>query len=243
MKAMILAGGLGTRLKPLTDRIPKALVEINGKPMLQRVIETLRSQGFDYIVVNVHHFASQIIEYLKRHDFGIKIEISDESEELLDTGGGLVKAFPLLFSKDDSPVLVHNVDILSNADLRELVLRDEDNPNLLVSDRSSSRKLLFNRYMDLVGWHDVRNGIFRPEDIQTPYNNEDLQEYAFSGIYTMTKSSMEEMRQLMGNGKFPVMEYFLNPRRHCLIKGDLKRELKILDIGKPETLSMAEKFL
>ncbi|MBQ3681272.1 MAG: NTP transferase domain-containing protein, partial [Paludibacteraceae bacterium] len=118
MKAMIFAAGLGTRLKPLTDDRPKAMVEVNGKPLIQHIIEKLTANGFDEIIVNVHHFAEQIIDFLRENNnFGIRIEISDERGMLLETGGGIKKAAH--FFDDGKPFLVHNVDIFSNADLRE----------------------------------------------------------------------------------------------------------------------------
>ncbi|MDY9917597.1 MAG: nucleotidyltransferase family protein [Proteiniphilum sp.] len=119
MKAMIFAAGMGTRLKPLTDTIPKALVPVGGKPLLQHAIGKLKAAGFDEIIINVHHFAEQIIDFVEaNHHFGIHIEFSDEREKLLDTGGGIKKASP--FFNDNKPFLVHNVDILSNIDLRKL---------------------------------------------------------------------------------------------------------------------------
>ena len=151
MRAMILAAGLGTRLKPWTLEHPKALVPVDGIPMLERVILKLKSQGFDEIVVNVHHFAGQITDFLDSKDFGIKISISDERGGLLDTGGGLVHARHLL---EGEPFLVHNVDILSNADLSALMHFHESEGNdvtLLTSDRKSSRKLLFDEDGSLKG--------------------------------------------------------------------------------------------
>ena len=118
-KAMLFAAGLGTRLKPLTDHCPKALVEIDGQPLLALTLERLIAEGFEQVVVNVHHFASMIKEYLASHSFDIDIQISDESDELLDTGGGLRKALSL-FHEDSDPILIHNVDILSDADLAAL---------------------------------------------------------------------------------------------------------------------------
>ena len=116
---MIFAAGLGTRLRPLTDTMPKALVRLEGQPLLWHVLQRLRQAGFQRIVVNVHHFAQQIIDYLAANDnFGLDLRISDESDALLDTGGGIRKALPLL--DEHSPVLIHNVDIMSNADLSAL---------------------------------------------------------------------------------------------------------------------------
>ena len=118
MKAMIYAAGLGTRLRPLTDDRPKALIEVGGKPMLQHVIENIKKAGITRAVVNVHHFAGKVIDFLDRNgNFGIDIAISDESDRLLDTGGGLLKARPLL--DGDEPILLHNADILTDLDLRD----------------------------------------------------------------------------------------------------------------------------
>ena len=149
---MIFAAGLGTRLKPLTDHMPKALVPVAGKPMLEHVILKLIASGFDEIVINVHHFAEQIIDFLKeKNNFGIKIWISDETEELLDTGGGIKKASSLL----NEPFLVHNADILSNVDLKTLYdfhIASENDATLLVSPRKTVRYLLFNQTNRLCGW-------------------------------------------------------------------------------------------
>lgn len=242
MKAMILAAGLGTRLKPITDRIPKALVEVEGVPMLQRVILSLKSQGFDYIIVNAHHFASQIKEFLKTNDFGVKIQISDESDELLDTGGGLVKAMPLIFKYDKEPVLIHNVDILSNAEYTNLIQDLKNRPaaaSLLVSERNSSRKLLFDRHMQLAGWHDLKNDSYRFSASQDIVANE----FAFSGIYAMSIQGIEEMKKILGTGKYSVMDYFLSKDRTLGIHGRIQTGLKLLDIGKPATLLQAQSLL
>ncbi|MFA5651349.1 MAG: sugar phosphate nucleotidyltransferase, partial [Proteiniphilum sp.] len=124
MKAMIFAAGLGTRLKPLTNTMPKALVPVGGKPLLQHAIEKLKAAGFDEIIINLHHFPDQIIHFIEaNHRFGVRIEFSDEREQLLDTGGAIKKAS--WFFNDDRPFLIHNVDILSTIDLRELVTHHE----------------------------------------------------------------------------------------------------------------------
>src|SRR5574344_733937 len=145
MKAMIFAAGLGTRLRPLTNTMPKALVPVAGKPMLEHVITKLKSSGFDDITINIHHLGQQIIDFLKAHDnFGVTIHISDEREKLLDTGGGIKKARAFL-GNDEAPFLVHNVDILSNIDLKDFYqhhLTNECTATTLVSRRQSSRYLL-----------------------------------------------------------------------------------------------------
>ena len=150
MKAMVFAAGLGTRLRPLTDTMPKALVPIAGKPLLYHVMNKLRTAGYDEFIVNVHHFPEQIKEYLAGTDFNYKI--SDESRELLETGGGILHAEDLILPSEE-PFLVHNVDIVSNLDiawLREKT-RPEALATLVVSDRPTRRYLLFDEDMRLVG--------------------------------------------------------------------------------------------
>ena len=240
---MILAAGLGTRLKPITDHKPKALVEIGGMPMLERVILLMKRQGVDYIVINVHHFYEQILEFLSKRDYGIEIKISEEIDELLDTGGGIVKAKKLLFKKDDNPVLIHNVDILSNAELTNVMSAFEKETTLLINDRDSSRKLIFDKYMNLKGWHDLKNEKKRClSKIDKIDESLGLKEFAFSGIYKMTRASIEEMEDLMGKGKFSVMDYFLHLKRKENIIGLKEDHLEIIDIGKPATLQQASQL-
>ena len=239
---MILAAGLGTRLKPLTDHKPKALVEIEGEPVLEILIKNLRKQGFDNIIINVHHFADSVIKFINSKDFGVKIVISDESDELLDTGGGLVKALPLLFEKDDEPVLVHNVDILGNAQLKQLIDSHKKNnafSTLLISERESGRKLIFSQDFELKGWHNLATGEYRPE--KPSISN--IKEYAFNGIYVMNKEAISEMNTLCGKGKFSVMEYFLHPLRKGKTIGVVQKDLELIDIGKPATLAQAPELL
>ena len=153
--AMILAAGLGTRLKALTQDKPKALVELNGKPLLQHCIENLIANGFHHIVINVHHFGEQIIDFVESHHFDAEIEISDERDLLMDTGGGIVKATPLF--KDSKAVLVHNVDIISDVDLGEMsqeFLASGDDAWLLTQDRETNRKLVFGDDDQLIGWRN-----------------------------------------------------------------------------------------
>lgn len=237
MKAMILAAGLGSRLKPLTNNIPKALVEVGGVPMLEKVILSLKHKGFKRFVVNVHHFSNQIIDFLSTRDYGVEIQISDETEELLDTGGGIAKAYDLLFSKDSRPVLIHNVDIISNADLKGLISQSSLGSSLLTSDRESSRKLLFDLENNLSGWHNLKENIYRWVN-----NKEFDKELAFSGIYMMGKSAVEEMRSLHGIKKYSVMDYFLNQNRKLEVKGFEQTDLELIDIGKPATLLQASEI-
>lgn len=162
MNALIFAAGLGTRLKPLTDTMPKAMVPVNGKPLVQILIEKLKSIGVTEIVINVHHFARQIIDFVEANDsFGINIKFSDETDMLLETGGGLKKA-ARLFS-NDKPILVHNVDILSNADLLSLYI-NATSTTLLVSQRNTQRYLLFDQDDRLVGWTNIATG-----EVKSPF--------------------------------------------------------------------------
>lgn len=241
MIAFILAAGLGTRLRPWTLHHPKALVPVGGVPMLERVITRLREAGFTDIVVNVHHFASQITEFLSQHDFGVSIAVSDESGALLDTGGALLHARHLLPANPDEPFLVHNVDILSNAslgDLAEACRTSRDVATLLVSPRESSRRLVFSDEMLLRGWHNCVTEEWRPAGF---HETDGTNQLAFSGIYAMKGRALDEMMQLGLKGKFPVMDYFLHPGRKQDVRGLRDNSLSLIDIGKPETLAIADR--
>lgn len=240
MKAMIFAAGLGTRLKPLTDHMPKALVPVAGKPMLEHVIEKLKAAGFDEIVINVHHFANQIIDFLKeKNNFGITIHISDETEFLLDTGGGIKKAAPYF----DEPFLIHNVDILSNTDLKALYnyhLQSGNDATLLVSPRQTTRYLLFNSDRRLCGWINKDTLQTKPEGFI--YQPNVQKEYAFSGIHIISPGLFKYMDEKW-NGKFSIMDFYLQLCQEALIGGYVKEDLQLIDIGKPETLAKAEEYI
>ena len=189
-QAMIFAAGLGTRLKPLTDTMPKALVPVNGVPLLDLIIRRLMAQGYERFVVNVHHFAQMIIDHVAQQDYAPLVRISDESDMLLDTGGGLKKA-ATCFDDEQSPILIHNVDILDNVcyDWFARQHNDEDDAVLLVSERKTKRYLLFDNAMRLMGWKNIETG-----EIKSPYeyirrtglsqHGEPLNMYAFSGIHS-----------------------------------------------------------
>ena len=236
---MIFAAGLGTRLKPLTDHMPKALVPVAGKPMLEHVILKLIASGFDEIVINVHHFAEQIIDFLKeKNNFGIKIWISDETEELLDTGGGIKKASSLL----NEPFLVHNADILSNVDLKALYdfhIASENDATLLVSPRKTVRYLLFNQTNRLCGWINKDTLQTKPEGFI--YEPEVQQEYAFGGIHIISPSLFKYMEGW--TGKFSIMDFYLQTCQKAKLGGYAKEDLQLIDIGKPDTLAQAEEFI
>lgn len=235
MKAMILAAGLGTRLKELTRHKPKALVTVNDVPMLQRVIERLESEGFTYIVVNTHHFSEQVKDFLKSHTWKAEIRISDETALLRDTGGALTYAAPLLL-QDDEPFLIHNVDILSNAPLAKLMethKTSQADATLLVSDRDSSRKLYFDKDMYLRGWVNLSTGEKRGETGDWPTM------LSFSGIHVISASLLRKMVKECPHEVFPIMDYYLSHTRADKLKGYRCDELSLIDIGKPETLSRA----
>jgi NDP-sugar pyrophosphorylase family protein len=240
MKAMIFAAGLGTRLKPLTDHMPKALVPVAGKPMLEHVIGKLKAAGFNEIVINVHHFANQIIDFLKeKNNFGIQIWISDETEELLDTGGGIKKAAHFF----DEPFLVHNADILSNVDLRTLYehhLTSGNDATLLVSPRKTVRYLLFNDGNRLCGWVNKDTLQTKPEGFV--YQPEVQKEYAFGGIHIISPTLFNYMGDEW-TGKFSIMDFYLKTCGIAKLGGYAKEDLQLIDIGKPDTLAKAEDFI
>ena len=260
MQSMIFAAGLGTRLKPLTDRIPKALVRVGGKPLIEYVLKNLVAAGSKRIVVNVHHFANQIIEYLQQNDFGVDICVSDETEMLLDTGGGIKNAAP--FFNTSEPVLIHNVDILSNVDLRALYnyaceaeIEEKVDAVLLVSLRKTKRYLIFNKDMRLVGWTNVDTGeVKSPYEtlheltFTQPYDNNNVTNeqygytlFAFSGIHVIGNKVFEAMNEC--SAKFPIMDFYLQYAKDLHFVGKVKNNLKLMDVGKLDTLAEADAFV
>ena len=243
MKAMIFAAGLGTRLKPLTDHMPKALVPVAGRPMLEHVILKLKEAGFTELVINIHHFGEQIIDFLKANqNFGLTIHISDERDRLLDTGGGIKKA--ATFFTGTEPFLVHNVDILSNADLKEVYdfhRKSQNLATLLVSPRKTSRYLLFDTDNRLQGWIHKDTLQTKPEGFV--YEPGQYREYAFSGIHVISPELFHYMDGEAWKGKFPIMDFYLHTCRQLQLGGCIKEDLQLIDIGKPDTLARAEEFL
>ena len=236
-QAMIFAAGLGTRLRPLTDTMPKALVRVGGEPLLHRVIMNLKSAGFERIVVNVHHFAEQIIDYLKTNDnFGLDIRISDESDALLDTGGGIRKAAPLF--DPSSPILIHNVDILHNVDLSTFYESAiSHDATLMVSKRQTSRYLIFNDDMRLRAWVNIKTGEVKPQSSQSP---EGLRA-AFSGLHVFSPRLFPLMAEWPD--KFGIIDFYLDACHKADIRGILNTNLRLLDVGKLDSLSEAEQFV
>ena len=245
MKAMIFAAGLGTRLKPITDTIPKALVPVCGEPLLKHVIIRLKESGIDDMVVNVHHFADKVIDYLAQNDFGVRIAVSDESDRLLETGGGILHARDLLVRGEpsDGRFLVHNVDILSDLDIRAFVdaWRPGALASLLVSSRKTQRYLLFDDDMRLVGWTNIATG-----EVRSPYPGLDpsgCTMLAFSGIHQVSDSVFDVMESEGMGERFPIMDFYLKVCDRYPIYGIKPASLELIDVGKLDTLALAEEFI
>ena len=265
---MILAAGLGTRLKPLTDTMPKALVPVGGQPLIDIVIARLLAADYDHFVVNVHHFANQIRQHVSMRDYAGMVQFSDETEQLLETGGGLKKAAPLF--SDEAPILIHNVDILDNVDYGWFArqhLPDED-AVLLVSRRKTKRYLLFDNAMRLMGWTNVETG-----EVKSPYPwlrsmeltidddlnvipltsqtspltshlsplTSHLRAFAFSGIHSFSPRLFPLMERFPD--RFPIIDFYLSVCHRSRIVGLVKDDLQLLDVGKLDSLDKAEAFL
>ena len=241
-QAMIFAAGLGTRLRPLTDTMPKALVRVGGEPLLHRVIMNLKKAGFERIVINVHHFAGQIVDYLKTNDnFGLDIRISDESDALLDTGGGILKARHLL--EGDEPFLVHNADILTDLNLAEMIAYHKANGadvTLLAKQRSTQRYLVFGENNQMVGWTNIATGEVKPADLVVKQENSLS---AFGGVHVISPRIFDSLARFATEPKFSIMQYYIAAGRDINIAGYNPDGYNWFDIGKIETLQKAEQFL
>ena len=241
MKAMIFAAGLGTRLKPFTDTMPKALVPVGGKPLLYHVITKLKSAGFEEIVINVHHFADSIIEYVHSEDyFGLTVSFSDERDLLRETGGGISHARGLL---QGGRFLVHNVDILSDLDLEWFISQADSGAmaNILVSDRKTQRYLLFDEDMKMVGWTNVSTG-----DVRSPYSKldpEKCRRYAFDGIHLISDGIFHIFDEDGWGERFSIMDFYIEECARQTIRGILPDSLRLIDVGKLDTLKEAEALL
>jgi NDP-sugar pyrophosphorylase family protein len=236
MNAMIFAAGLGTRLRPYTNDRPKALVEVNGKPLIEWAIRRLLYCGFNNIVINVHHFADQLTDFLKKNKgFGARIAISDERDLLLDTGGAIKKAQSLL---GDEPFLIYNTDILSDYPLDELYqdhLNSKALASLLVRQRQSSRYLLFDESMQLCGWKNVKTGaekIAREALLTHPF--------AFSGIHVVSPAIFELFPE---TAVFSIIDVYLKAAESLLLRGVEDERGIWLDVGKIPALAKAEQLV
>ena len=237
-RCMVFAAGLGTRLKPLTDTMPKALVPVAGKPLLQHTLEKLKASGIRDVVINVHHFADMIEDWCNQHPMGMNVWFSDEREKLLETGGGIRHAVPLLKDATDG-FLIHNVDILSNADLRALSRFGRGKAAaLLVSERQTSRYLLFDDDMRLVGWTNTQTG-----EVKSPYPGLDARKYrhyAFAGIHYMNPRLFPFFSEWPD--RFSIIDFYLSVCNRQPIYGFVQPDLRLMDVGKAETVAAAETF-
>lgn len=239
MKAFVFAAGLGTRLKPLTDTMPKALVPIQEKPLLGHVMEKLQRYGINDFVVNIHHFGEQIIDYLELNWSDAQVTISDERAALLETGGAVKKAIPLLGTES---FLIHNVDILSNANIAQLTTEHTHKKavaTLLVSNRKSSRYLLFDKDMRLKAWTNTQTG-----QVKSPYQNIDistLKPYAFGGIHCFSPVLFNEMSTYPD--KFSIIDFYLDQCLKYPIYGWEQPNLQLLDVGKINSLELADMYV
>lgn len=260
MKAMIFAAGLGTRLKPITDTLPKALVPVCSQPLLKHLIDKLKKAGYSEVVINIHHFAEKIKDYVAQNgNFGINVSFSDETDLLRETGGGIRHAAGLL--NDGEPFLVHNVDILSNLDLEDFydahiaasISIDTPLATLLVSERETARYFLFDRENNLVGWMNKLSG-----EVKSPYRElrreasenfdwkkflqeHSLKNYAFAGTHILSPEVFRIMESWPE--RFPIVDFYLQMADKYIIKGYVKNDLKMVDVGKLDSLEEAEKFL
>lgn len=245
-QAMIFAAGLGTRLKPLTDTMPKALVRVGGQPLIDIVISRLLAAEYDHFVVNIHHFTQQIKDYVSIRDYAPMVQFSDETAQLLETGGGLKKAAPLFDA--EKPILIHNVDILDNVDYDWFSRQHlpEEDAVLLVSKRKTKRYLLFDNAMRLMGWKNIETG-----EIKSPYeyvrrtglsqHGEPFNEFAFSGIHSFSPRLFSLMEQFPE--RFPIIDFYLSVCHRARIVGMVKDDLQLMDVGKLDTLDQAEQFI
>jgi NDP-sugar pyrophosphorylase family protein len=237
MKAMIFAAGLGTRLQPFTNDRPKAMVAIEGMPLLEIVIRRLRYYGYRQILVNVHHYAPMIVDFLaQKKNFGIEIMVSDETEQVLETGGGLLKA---AWYFDDAPFLVHNVDILTNLNYADLLdFHHKNNPiaTLAIRNRATSRYLLFDDKNVLSGWKNIKTGEVRmsrgEEQGKVPM--------AFSGVHIIDPRLFQQFTQ---TGKFSIIDTYLEVAKKETIYGFDHSDSIWLDVGKPAALAKGNEVL
>ena len=236
MKAMILAAGLGTRLKPFTDRHPKALAVINGRSLLQRNIEYLASYGITDIIVNVHHFPDQITDAIKKNNgFGSNIIISDEKDKVLETGGGLMKAKD--FFDEEEPFVLMNVDILTDMNLRRMIKQHKSSKalaTLAVTQRETTRYFLFDDLENLCGWKNVRTGEQKISKEAGKYF-----EKAFSGIHVISPQIFSLVKL---KGKFSMVDVYLQLCKTNCIMGFDHSTTKFIDVGKPQSITIAEEI-
>lgn len=241
MKGMIFAAGIGSRLKPWTDKHPKALVPVGDKPVIGHVIDSMLKAGICDIIVNVHHFADQVEEYLFRHYRHINILISDERDLLLDTGGGLLKALPLI---GDEPVLIHNADIYTTMNLKELISchkKSRAEVSLLVQKRNTARYFVF-KNSRLNGWTNIETGDVRPPHLIV---TQDMELAAFGGLHVINQSVYKSLKEYCkADVPFSITDFYIDSCGTIDINGfHLPECAAWYDVGKPATLEAARQFI
>jgi N-acetyl-alpha-D-muramate 1-phosphate uridylyltransferase len=236
MKGMLLSAGLGTRLKPWTDHHPKALAEVGGKSLLQRNIEYLQQFGITQVIVNVHHFADQIINAIETNKgWGSDIVISDETSAVLETGGGLKKA--AWYLKDENEFVLMNVDILTDLNLAAMIQQQQNSnalATLAVTERETSRYFLFNGKDELCGWRNVNTG-----EEKIAKESPELKQKAFSGIHVISNKLLDH---LSFEGRFSMVDVYLHLSKDHFIQGFDHSTSRFIDVGKPESIRKAEQM-
>ena len=236
MKAMIFAAGLGTRFKPFTDEHPKALAPVNGKSLLQRNIEYLQQYGITEVVLNVHHFAEQIIDAVEKNSgWGSNITISDETNEVLETGGGLLRAKHLFGG--DEPFITINGDILTNLNIHNLLAYHQQQKALIsfgVTNRKTSRYFLFDETNRLCGWRNTNTG-----EERISIDKPNLIEKAYSCVVVFQPQIFSLIKQ---TGKFSLVDVYLSLAADNKIMGYDHTGDLLVDVGKPESIGEAEKY-
>jgi NDP-sugar pyrophosphorylase family protein len=235
MKAMILSAGLGTRLKPWTDTHPKALAPVNRKSLLQRNVEYLQAYNIHDVIVNVHHFADQIIDEITTNKgWGSNITISDETDVVLETGGGLQKAS---WYFDEEHFLLMNVDVLTDLNLHEMIaahVSEDPLATIAVRHRKTSRYFLFDSENNLCGWRNVLMA-----DTKISRDANELRQKAFSGIHVINKRIFSLLTR---KGKFSMVDVYLDLAKDHIIKGFDHSDSKFIDVGKPDSVTVAEEL-
>ena len=235
MVGLIFAAGLGTRLKPLTDTMPKALVPLAGKPLLQWQVEKLCDAGITDIIVNVHHFPDMIIDTIRANQgWGCAITVSDERDLLLDTGGGLKKIKNEKLKIKNEPILACNVDILSNIDIKDLIRCYEQTgiSQLVVSERSTQRYLCFDEQNTLCGWTNIKTGEIKGSDGR---------HLAFSGMQILSPEVLSHLDE-MPQEKFSLIDFYLKVMNKAPLQAYVPTDYRMMDVGKIDQIDEAEHF-
>ncbi len=236
MKAMILAAGLGTRLKPWTDHHPKALAVVRGKSLLQRNIEYLQQFGINEVIVNVHHFADQITNAIQTNKgWGSEVTISDETDSVLETGGGLKKAAG--YFKGEAEFVLMNVDVLTDLNLTAMIQQQQNSKaiaTLAVTERTTSRYFLFNAKNELCGWRNINTG-----EEKIAKQSIDLKQKAFSGIHVISNTLLDHLQL---EGKFSMVDVYLQLAKDHFIQAFDHSTSRFIDVGKPESIQKAEQM-